>query len=271
MAIFAPVIILGTTILCVMLPSRKWRLLVFLLALTFRVPSLSALIIETRQYRGTQVQCVHGGAWLSETDLGVYSGARLYEQVFTGTVQSVVEITFTDRRLQIIPDEVFLGDVAGEITATVNQACLPENLPEIKAGDKWIFYLRTKKYLHPDAKTPYISTDGLIVVFDSPSKPVSQAQNDICLLRHHSDESERCAEAPRPRHMYVCEGQSFLLTSPLPRSIPFQEIPPTALQFSLKHIAAPPEFRSPDPNLPTRVILQTRRWPSCSPDADESE
>jgi hypothetical protein len=153
----------------------------------------------------------------------------------------------------------------------VNQACLPENLPEIKAGDKWIFYLRTKKYLHPDAKTPYISTDGLIVVFDSPSKPVSQAQNDICLLRHHSDESERCAEAPRPRHMYVCEGQSFLLTSPLPRSIPFQEIPPTALQFSLKHIAAPPEFRSPDPNLPTRVILQTRRWPSCSPDADESE
>jgi hypothetical protein len=215
-AIFAPVIILGTRMLGVMLPSRKWRLLVFLLALAFRVPSLSALIIETRQYRGTQVQCVHGGAWLSETDLGVYSGARLYEQVFTGTVRSAVEITFTDKRLQIIPDEVFLGDVAGEITATVNQACLPENLPEIRAGDKWVFYLRTKKYLHPDAKTPYISTDGLIVVFDSPSKPVSQAQNDICLLRHHSDESESCAEHPGHATLTSVKDSPFCSQVPCP-------------------------------------------------------
>ncbi len=60
--------------------------------------------------------------------------------MFTGTVQSAIEISFTDRRLKIIPDEILFGDVAREITATVNQACLPENLPEIKAGDKWLFF-----------------------------------------------------------------------------------------------------------------------------------
>jgi hypothetical protein len=157
------------------------------------VPSLSALIVEDREYHGKKVRCIHGGAWITETRLGVYHRARIYEKVFTGTVQSAVEITDTDKRLEITPDEVFLGDAAGEITATVNQACLPENLPEIKAGDRWVFYLRTGKYLHPEANPPYISSDGLMVPFDSPSKPVSEAQNDICLLRHHSD-NRNCME-----------------------------------------------------------------------------
>ena len=176
-----------------MLPVGKWRLLTFVLAAACVVPSLSALIVEEREYHGKKVTCVHGGAWLAQTTIGVYSRARIYEQVFTGTVQSAVEITDTDKRLQITPDEVFLGDAAGEITATVNQACLPENLPEIKAGDKWLFYVRTKKYLHPEGKPAYITSDGLMVPFDGPSKPVSQAQNDICLLRHHSDNGS-CVE-----------------------------------------------------------------------------
>jgi hypothetical protein len=90
------------------------------------------------------------------------------EEVFTGTVQTAVDISFTDKRLQIIPDEIFLGDVASEVTTTVNQACLPETLAEIKAGDKWLFFLRTKEYLHPDANPRYITTDGLRVDVESP-------------------------------------------------------------------------------------------------------
>src|SRR5260370_3141273 len=159
-----------------MLPSQKWRLLAFALAFVCRVPSLSAVVVEGRWYHGQQVQCVHGGASISERQLGVYSQSRLYEQVFTGTVQSAVEISFTDKRLQIIPDEIFLGDVGGEITATVNQACLPETFPEIKAGDKWLFFLIHKRDLHPEAKPAYMTTDGLMVLFDSPSKPASTPQ-----------------------------------------------------------------------------------------------
>jgi hypothetical protein len=149
----------------VMRSPRKRRLCVFILAVTCAVPFLSAVIVEEREYHGKRVKCVHGGAWIAETTLGVYSRARIYEQVFAGTVHSAVELTDTDKRLKITPDEVFLGDAAGEITAIVNQACLPENLPEIKAGDKWLFYLRTKRYLHPESKPPYITTDGLMVPF----------------------------------------------------------------------------------------------------------
>ena|SRR5579859_5531738 len=125
---------------------QKWRLLCVAFAFTCLVPALSAVVVENRWYHGHEVQCVHGGAWISEDQLGVYSRARIYEQVFTGTVQSVTEISETDRRLQIRPVEVLFGHSNGTVTATVNQACITPNDPEIKAGDKWVFYLRTRKY-----------------------------------------------------------------------------------------------------------------------------
>jgi hypothetical protein len=147
----------------------------------FVVPSLSAVIVERREWHGKKIQSVHGGGWLFAPKT---CGTQGYERVFTGTVQSVTEISDTGRRLQIRPDEVFLGDFIGSVTATVNQACLTPNDPEIKAGDRWLFYLRTKQYLHPEGKTPYITTDGLEIPFDGPSKPLSQAQDDVAQLRH---------------------------------------------------------------------------------------
>lgn len=63
--------------------------------------------------------------------------------MFVGTVRSAVKISETDKRLDLIPDEVFAGD-SSELTASVNQACLPKNEPEIKAGDRWLFYVRPK-------------------------------------------------------------------------------------------------------------------------------
>jgi hypothetical protein len=265
-----------------MFRSRKWRMLVSSLAFSCVVPHLFAVIVEGRMYHGKMVNCVHGGAWLSQRNLEGYSRARLYEeQVFTGTVQSAVEISFTDKRLQIVPDEIFLGDVAGEITATVNQACLPENLPEIKAGDKWLFFLRTRRYLHPDANPPYITTDGLMVDFESPAKPVSQAGYDICLLRLRSDLDESCIALmptrPRDTPTY-CELKLTPfspLTNPFPRSIPFQEVAKSPFQgdgINLMHITTPPEFRAqaPDTSKASGAILQTLLPPSCSPDEDES-
>ena len=67
-----------------------------------------------------------------------------YESIFTGMVASVTEISDTDRRLEIVPEENFLGQSQGMITATVNQACLTANDPDIKPGDEWLFYLRGK-------------------------------------------------------------------------------------------------------------------------------
>jgi hypothetical protein len=231
-----------------MLPSRKWRLLVSLLAFIAIVPHLSAAVAEGRLYHGRMVQCLHGGPWIGQRSLGVYTRAQIYEErVFTGTVQSAVEISFTDRRLQIVPDEVFLGNVSGEITATMSQACLRENPPEIKAGDKWLFFLRT---LYRDA----IAYD--VVDFDSPAKPVSLAQYDICLLRLHSDIDESCIPlmpARFPGAPIPCKLKSTIFTSPNPflRPSPFQEWAESTFQthgIKLTHITTPPEFRAQCPN-----------------------
>ena len=45
----------------VMLLSRKWRPWLFVFAVTFLVPSLSAVIVEIREYHGRQIQCLHSG------------------------------------------------------------------------------------------------------------------------------------------------------------------------------------------------------------------
>jgi hypothetical protein len=167
----------------------------------------------------------------------VYTRAQIYkERVFTGTVQSVVEISFTDRRLQILPDEVLLGEVAGEITATMNLACLREKPPDVKAGDKWIFFVRT---LYRDA-IPYDVVD-----FDSPAQPVSLAQYDICVLRLHADIDESCIPLmPARRHEshWDCtrtNAKSPSVTNPFPRSSPFP-----APEIKLELISPPLEFRA---------------------------
>ena len=148
-----------------MLLSPKWRLRLFALAVTCVVPSLSAVIAEVREYHGKKVTCLHSGLRGSGRVCGTFGYAR----VFTGTIRSAVEIGDTDKRLELIPDEVFLGD-ASEVTATTNQACLRT---EIQAGDRWLFYL------YRDQKG-----DELILPYDSPSKPIAQAQQDISTLRH---------------------------------------------------------------------------------------
>src|ERR1039458_9230848 len=123
-----------------MLPPRKWRPCLFALAVVLVVPSLSAVIVELREWHGKQIQCIHGGLSFFAPKA---CGTQGYARVFTGTVQSVTETSDTDRRLEITQDEVFRGDYIGMVTATVNQACLTPNDPEIKPGDSWLFYLRS--------------------------------------------------------------------------------------------------------------------------------
>jgi Carboxypeptidase regulatory-like domain len=163
------------------LPPRKWRSYLFVLAVVCVVPSLSGIVVEVREWHGRQIQCIHGGAWATRPKpCGTLD--HEYEQVFSGTVRSVTEVSDTDRRLEITPDEIFLGEAKGNVTARVNQACLTPNDPEIKAGDKWLFYLRTKRSFSVDGK-PTDRADQLEMPFDGPSKPLPQGQEDVAKLR----------------------------------------------------------------------------------------
>jgi hypothetical protein len=164
----------------VMSSPRKWRLPVFALAVTCVVSTLPAEVYDGRWYHGKRVQCVHGGFWAGAMASGTWScGTQGYARVFTGTVRSVVELSDTDKQLQIIPDDVFVGAPIGEVTATVNQACLPENQREIQPGDKWLFYLQSYGFPGTDG-----TASELDLPFDSPSKPLAQAQDDVETLRH---------------------------------------------------------------------------------------
>jgi hypothetical protein len=166
------------------MPPRKWRTCLFALTVIAVVPSLSAVVVESREWHGKQIQCIHGGlGFFHPKFCGTLDYA--YQRVFVGTVQSVTEISDTDRRLDITPNEIFLGDAKGPVSTTVNQACLTPNDPEIKAGDKWLFYLRTYRAFRTDGK-PIYRTVQLEMPFDGPSKPLPQAQEDIAQLRHLS-------------------------------------------------------------------------------------
>jgi hypothetical protein len=162
------------------LPTTKWRSYLFSLGVVCAVQSLSGIVVETRQWHGKQIQCIHGGAWATRPKA---CGTLDYEyqRVLTGTVVSVTEISDTDRQLEIKPKEVFLGDSKGNVTAIVNQACLTPSNPEIKAGDKWLFYLRTNRSF-ADGK-PTARNGQLEMLFDGPSKPLPQGKEDVAQLR----------------------------------------------------------------------------------------
>ena len=144
----------------------KWAVAVLIVVPAGRCAA-SAQIVEGRQYKGHDVTCVHSG--IVRTN-GLDCGTEGYVRVFTGTVKSAFDIGETDKLLQLIPDEVFLGDPASEVMAVTNQACLHH---EIVAGQRWLFYL------HRNTKT-----NGLVLGYDSPSEPIADAQDDIARLRH---------------------------------------------------------------------------------------
>ncbi|MGP0019716.1 MAG: hypothetical protein ACLPHP_14175 [Candidatus Sulfotelmatobacter sp.] len=137
-----------------------------------------------------------------------------------------------------MPDEVLLGDVAGEITATMNQSCLREEPPDVKDGDKWLFFVET---LYRDG-IPYDVVD-----FESPAQPVSLAQYDICVLRLHADIDESCIPlmpARRYESYWDCMRTNAIIppvANPFPRSSPFG-VP----EIKLELISPPLEFRTHD-------------------------
>jgi hypothetical protein len=145
---------------------RKSKLQLVLVAFTVAciAPSLSAVIVEVREYHGKRVNCLHSGLRGTAKQCGTTGFAR----VFSGVVTSSVEVGDTDKLLQIVPDEVFVGD-SSAATAITNQACLNS---DIQVGDRWLFYL----YRDP-------KSDELILSYDGPSEPIAKAEADVSMLR----------------------------------------------------------------------------------------
>jgi len=182
-----------------MTPQSQGRIRLCIFTLPFIALPLCAQMVEMREYRGRNVQCVHSGYYPTN---GTECGTQHYARVFSGMVESASDIGETDKMLRLVPDEVFLGDPATEVTALVNQACLRR---EISSGEKWLFYL----YRDP-------RTNMLVLPYDSPSKPLAEAKKDIATLRHLSKLSDTgiiTGSAGRPNHKVVAtrvsDGKEF--------------------------------------------------------------
>lgn len=147
--------------------ARNWTVVIIVLVAAIRtMPHASAQIVEYREYRGKKIMCVLSGLQGWGSPCGTDGS---YSYIFVGSVLSATEISDTEKRLQVVPQEIFLGDSTSELTVTTDQgACLPEILP----GDQWLFYLwRDDK------------SKNLLLGYDSPSKPIADAQPAINRLR----------------------------------------------------------------------------------------
>ena len=148
--------------------TRVWGVLTLALIAACSTSPLYASIVGFREYHGKRATCVYSG------NLGpvkIWGLTMSYERVFTGTVKSATAVGDFEKRVELIPDEVFLGD-ASEVTAITNQACLGT---EIEAGQTWLVYLFRGR-----------TNNELVLGYEGRSKPMELAQNDIAILRHLS-------------------------------------------------------------------------------------
>ena len=93
-----------------------------------------------------------------------------YERIFTGTVKAVTDAAHVEKRVELAPKEVFVGD-AGEVTAIASEACLGA---AIQVGQNWLAYLFRDK-----------RSNELVVDWQR-SKAIQQARKDVSILRRLS-------------------------------------------------------------------------------------
>ncbi len=162
------------------------------------IPRTCAQILEEREHRGKRITCIQSGLRGSTVPCGTDGN---YAYVFVGSVLSVTEISDTEKRLQLLSEELFLGDATSPLTVTTSQgACLPE----IQAGDKWLFYLRRER-----------ESDVLFLSYGGPSGPLAEANEDIEMLRHlaHLTDSGVVKGDVTRRYAWDGEGAMFPLVN----------------------------------------------------------
>lgn len=123
-------------------------------------------IIELREYNGKKISCIQSGLRGFSMPCGI-DGQDTY--VFVGSILSEMEVSDTEKRLQLRPEEVFRGLPVTVLTATTEQSVC---LPEMRVGDRWLFYLAQKN-----------QAGELILRYGGRSKPLADADEDVSTLR----------------------------------------------------------------------------------------
>lgn len=128
-------------------------------------PRATSQIVFDKTKDGKQIVCMESGLF----GFGRECGTQDYEEVFVGTILSVSQMAGDETSLSLHPEEVFKGAPSTPLSVTTSQGLC---LPDLHAGDRWLFYLRQDK----EAKR-------LTLAYGSPSGLVSAHEEDIDRLR----------------------------------------------------------------------------------------
>lgn len=124
-----------------------------------------AQIIMLKQDGDKTIQCMHTGLSSDLKDCGTQSD--WYPYVFVGTISAVTPTKDGEKELDITPDEVFKGEPTNPLIVLTSQGTC---FPEIKVGDRWLFYLRRGNPIVLD-------------FYGNISRPVADAQQQLETLR----------------------------------------------------------------------------------------
>jgi hypothetical protein len=144
-----------------MLEEIIFSVLAFLLFCQGRA---AAQIISIERVGGKTVACMHTGLTSTLKNCGVR--ADWYNYVFVGLISKVTAFENDEKEIQIVPEELFWGEPTNSLKVVTSQAAC---MRELKAGDRWLFYLRKGNPIVLD----YYANDSL---------PLSDAQEQIAIL-----------------------------------------------------------------------------------------
>lgn len=139
-----------------------------ILALVFFYHSIAGAQVTSLKKVGDKIiACMHTGLTSDLKDCG--TRADSYTYVFVGSISAVTPVANDEKEIHLVPEEVFLGDPANNLTVLTSQAYC---LPDLKVGDRWLFYL--SKVRGKPIVLDYYANDSL---------PVADARDQIVTLR----------------------------------------------------------------------------------------
>lgn len=149
-----------------MTSSVPWAVAVLTVVLS-SLGAAAAQIMEEREIDGKTIQCLHSGLMSDRSDCGFRSD--WYAYVFVGSISAIASSDKDEKKLQIIPEEIFHGEPPTPLTVLTSQgACLPK----LVVGDRWLFFLRK------------VSGNPIVLdYYGNDSRPVADAQEQIETLR----------------------------------------------------------------------------------------
>ena len=143
------------------------RILAVLTMVFFSLGIAGAQIVSIYEKDGKTLTCVRSGLTSDLKDCGTESDSYTY--VFVGSISAITPAKNAEKRIQVIPEEVFHGKPASPLTILTSQAPCG---PDLAVGDRWLFFLREK-----DSKPIVLDLYG------NKSRPVALAQEQIDTLR----------------------------------------------------------------------------------------